>query len=94
MLTTPQECEEILSILSIRELVAKIADGDIESSYIEQESAVIKCRNIDYMFGLTQNKLTDLYTKIYKKQMRLEKEKRERVKPLNDLINNLKNWNE
>ena len=55
MLTTPEECEEILSILSIRQLVAKIADGDIESSELEQASAVIKCSNIDYMFGLLKS---------------------------------------
>ena len=97
MLTTPEECEEILSILSIRRLVAKIADGDIESSEVEQASAVIKCSNIDYMFGLLKSgqrnkELISLEEKIYLKQMRLEKEKRNRMKPFNKLINSLKDW--
>lgn len=97
MLTTPQDCEEILSILSIRQLIAKIADGDIESSEIEQASAVIKCSNIDHMFGLLKSgqrnkELINLEEKIYLKQMRLAKEKRNRIEPFTNLINSLKDW--
>ena len=97
MLTTPEDCEEILSILSIRQLIAKIADGDIESSELEQASAAIKCSNIDYMFGLLKSgqrnkELINLEEKIYLKQIRLEKEKRERIEPFTDLINSLKDW--
>ena len=97
MLTTPEDCEEILSILSIRQLIAKIADGDIESSELEQASAAIKCSNIDYMFGLLKSgqrnkELINLEEKIYLKQIRLEKEKRERIQPFTDLINSLKDW--
>ena len=97
MLTTPEDCEEILSILSIRQLIAKIADGDIESSELEQASAAIKCSNIDYMFGLLKSgqrnkELINLEEKIYLKQIRLEKEKREKIQPFTDLINSLKDW--
>ena len=97
MLRTPEECEEILSILSIRQLVAKIADGDIESSELEQASAVIKCSNIDYMFGLLKSgqrnkELISLEEKIYLKQIRLAKEKKERIEAFNKLINSLKDW--
>ncbi len=97
MLTTPEECEEILSILELRELVAKIADGDIESSELEQASATIQCSNIDYMFGLLKSgqrnkELIKLEEKIYLKQMRLIKEKKDRMKPFNKLIKSLKDW--
>ena len=97
MLTTPEECEEILSILELRELVAKIADGDIESSELEQASATIQCSNIDYMFGLLKSgqrnkELIKLEEKIYLKQIRLAKEKRERIEPFNKLIKSLKDW--
>ena len=99
MLTTPEDCEEILSILSIRQLIAKIADGDIESSEIEQASAVIKCSNIDYMFGLLKRgqrnkELINLEEKIYLKQNKLAKEKRESMKPIQDLMNTLKSFND
>ena len=97
MLTTPEECEEILSILELRELVAKIADGDIESSELEQASATIQCSNIDYMFGLLKSgqrnkELIKLEEKIYLKQMRLIKEKKDRMKPFDKLIKSLKDW--
>ena len=96
---TPEDCEEILSILSIRQLIAKIADGDIESSEIEQASAAIKCSNIDYIFGLLKfgqrnKELINLEEKIYLKQNKLAKEKRDSIKPVQDLINTLKSFND
>ena len=99
MLMTPEDCEEILSILSIRQLIAKIADGDIESSEIEQASAVIKCSNIDHIFGLLKfgqrnKELINLEEKIYLKQNKLAKEKRESMKPIQDLMNTLKSFND
>ena len=97
MLITVEDCEEILSILSIRELIAKIADGDIESSEIEQASAVIKCSNIDYMFGFNTKEgnkvITKLEEQIYLKQNRLAKEKRESPNPLIDFLNILGDFN-
>ncbi len=49
------------------------------------------------MFGLLKSgqrnkELISLEEKIYLKQIRLAKEKKERIEPFNKLINSLKNW--
>ena len=49
MLMSVQECEQMLSLLAMRNMLAELAEGDIEASYIQKQSAFSRRKVFDLL---------------------------------------------
>jgi len=92
MLMTVQECEQMLSLLAMRNMLAELAEGDIDASYIQKQSALTMCSNFDFIFGTEKLYYNGLENLIHSKLTSLKKD--DMMKPIKDLINTMKSWDD
>ena len=92
MLMSVQECEQMLSLLAMRNMLAELAEGDIEASYIQKQSSLTMCGNFDFIFGTEKSYYNGLENLINSKLTLLKKD--DMMKPIKDLINTMKSWDD
>tara|TARA_R110000765_G_scaffold225152_1_gene329124 strand:+ start:322 stop:549 length:228 start_codon:yes stop_codon:yes gene_type:complete len=75
-------------------MLAEVAEGEIDAHPSVKSTASSMCEDLDFLFGIEKLYYNGLEKDISYKMSLIRKKNRENLKPVNDLINNLKNWNE
>jgi len=78
----------------MRDMLAELAEGEIEAEQPVKSAASIMCQEFDYIFGTQYLYYNGLKEDIISKMSLIRKRNRDVMQPVNDLINTLKSWDE
>tara|TARA_R100000541_G_scaffold35462_1_gene43705 strand:+ start:678 stop:914 length:237 start_codon:yes stop_codon:yes gene_type:complete len=78
----------------MRDMLAELAEGEIEAQQSIKSAASIMCQEFDFIFGTQYLYYNGLKKDIINKMSLIRKRKREAMQPFDDLINTLKSWDE
>ena len=78
----------------MRDMLAELAEGEIEAQQSIKNAASIMCQEFDFIFGTQYLYYNGLREQIYLKMSLIRKSNRDAMQPFNDLINTLKSWDE
>ena len=84
----------MLNLLSMRDMLAELAEGEIEAQQSIKNAASIMCQEFDFIFGTQYLYYNGLREQIYLKMSLIRKRNRDAMQPVTDLINTLKSWDE
>jgi hypothetical protein len=82
----------MLNVLFIRDMLAELAEGEIETEPSFKRTASSMCEDFDFIFGTAHSYYNGLEEDIYRKMSLLRKKNIARMQPINNLINTLKSW--
>ena len=78
----------------MRDMLADLAEGEIEAQQPIKNAASIMCQEFDFIFGTQYLYYNGLREQIYLKMSLIRKRNRDAMQPVTDLINTLKSWDE
>ena len=84
----------MLNVLFIRDMLAELAEGEIETEPSFKRTASSMCQDFDFIFGTAHLYYNGLEEDIYRKMSLIRKKNIASMQPVTDLINTLKSWDE